>query len=255
MRTILDLCISLVAVLSLTGCATPLDNQPLNRPITRQFVDTIVQPRDTVGSNVVALSLSGGGMRAAAFSFGVLQALADADETGSDIFDELTFMSSVSGGSLTAAYTALHGRKVLSEFRRQVLARDLERDLRLSLFSPANLARLLSGGVNDRSNLATTLDRDVFKGATFADLYRTNKPGVWINATDLCNRTPFPFIPPVFTSLCSDLSQLRVSEAVAASMAVPLAFTPVVLQTFPNDCLTPLPLRLDEMMTDPGSVE
>ena len=94
---------------------------------------------------------------------------------------------------------------------------------------PTNLARLLAGGINDRSNLAATLDADVFGGATFADLYRRNKPDVWINATDLYNRTPFPFIPPVFAALCSDLSRLRVSEAVAASMAVPLAFAPVAL--------------------------
>jgi NTE family protein len=247
-------CILLAAALALSGCATPFDNQPLNRPITRQFVQDSAQPRDIVGANVVALSLSGGGMRAAAFSFGVLQALAAADEAGTDIFDELTFMSSVSGGSLTAAYTALHGRRVLSEFRQRVLERDLERDLRMSLFSPVNLARLLAGGVNDRSNLAATLDSEVFKGATFADLYRANKPDVWINATDLYNRTPFPFIAPVFFGLCSDLSQLRVSEAVAASMAVPLAFAPVVLHTFPNDCLTPLPPRMNEMLSDPGSV-
>jgi len=88
--------ILLATALSLTGCATPFDNQPLNRPITRQFVEDSSRPRDIVGRNVVALSLSGGGMRAAAFSFGVLQALADADQSGTDIFDDLTFMSSVS---------------------------------------------------------------------------------------------------------------------------------------------------------------
>jgi NTE family protein len=244
----------LAALLALAGCATAFDNHPLNQPVTQQFVNSSLQARDIVGANVVALSLSGGGMRAAAFSFGVLQALASADEAGTDLFDELTFMSSVSGGSLTAAYAALHGRKALTLFRSQVLDRDLERDLRLSLFSPVNLARLLAGGVNDRSNLAATLDSEVFKGATFADLYRANKPDVWINATDLYNRTPFPFIPPVFMGLCSDLSQLRVSEAVAASMAVPLAFAPVVLRTFPESCLTPQPARMDEMLADPGSV-
>ena len=246
--------ILLATALSLTGCATPFDNQPLNRPITRQFVEDSSRPRDIVVRNVVALSLSGGGMRAAAFSFGVLQALADADQSGTDIFDDLTFISSVSGGSLTAAYAALRGRKVLSEFRSKVLDRDLERDLRLSLFSPVNLARLMAGGVNDRSNLAATLDSEVFKGATFADLYRSRKPDVWINATDLYNRTPFTFIPQVFLGLCSDLSKLPVSEAVAASMAVPLAFSPVVLKTFPSDCLTPLPPSMAEMMADPGSV-
>jgi NTE family protein len=240
--------------LVLTGCATPFDNQPLNRPITRQFVEDSSRPRHIVGRNVVALSLSGGGMRAAAFSFGVLQALAEADDAGTDIFDELTFLSSVSGGSLTAAYTGLYGRKVLTEFRAKVLNRNLERDLRLSLFSPVNLMRLLAGGVNDRSNLATTLDSETFKGATFADLYRAHKPDVWIHATDLYNRTAFAFIPPVFMGLCSDLSQLRVSEAVAASMAVPLAFVPILLRTYPHDCLTPLPPGMAEVMADPGSV-
>jgi NTE family protein len=246
--------IASVAMLALTGCATPFDNQPLNRPVTPGFIQSSQVPRDIVGANTIGLSLSGGGMRAAAFAHGVMLALTQADEAGTDVFDDLTFMSSVSGGSLTAAYTALHGRAGLARFRAEVLNRDLERDLRLSLLSPVNLARLLAGGVNDRSNLAATLDADIFKGATFADLYRANKPDVWINATDLYNRTPFPFIPPLFLGLCSDLSQLRVSEAVAASMAVPLAFAPVVLRTYPQDCLTPLPPQMEQMLADPGSV-
>jgi NTE family protein len=238
----------------LVGCSTTFDNLPLNRPVTAQFVEQNLRARDVVDSDVVALSFSGGGMRAAAFSFGVLQALASADEAGTDLFDDISFISSVSGGSLTAAYTALHGRQTLAHFRQQVLDRDLERDLRLSWFSPANLNRLVAGGVNDRSNLATALDKEVFKGATFADLYRLKKPDVWINATDLYNRTPFPFIPSVFLGLCSDLSQLRISEAVAASMAVPLAFAPVVLKTFPDQCLTPLPAQIDDQGDDPGVV-
>jgi NTE family protein len=247
------ICLAILAG-ALAGCATPFDNQPQNRAITAAFLQTVQQPRDIVGENVIGLSMSGGGMRAAAFSFGVLQALMAAGPARSDVFDELTFISSVSGGSLTAAYTALNGRAGLSRFQAEVLYRDLERDLRLSLLSPVNLARLLAGGVNDRSNLAATLDADIFRGATFADLYRSNKPDVWINATDVYNRTPFPFIPPVFMGLCSDLSQLRVSEAVAASMAVPLAFAPVALRTYPNDCLTPLPPDMDRLLADDGSV-
>lgn len=240
--------------LALAGCATPFDNQPQNRAITSEFVERSQRPRDIVGENVIGLSLSGGGLRAAAFSFGVLQSLTAAGPARTDVFDELTFISSVSGGSLTAAYTALNGRSGLPRFRDAVLYRDLERDLRLSLFSPVNLARLLAGGVNDRSNLAATLDADIFQGATFADLYRRNKPDVWINATDVYNRTPFPFIPPVFMGLCSDLSQLRVSEAVAASMAVPLAFAPVVLRTYPDECVTPMPPDMARMLADDGSV-
>jgi NTE family protein len=244
-----------VLALLLTGCGTTVLNAPLNVPTTRAFMAQAATPRDIVGRNVVALSLSGGGLRASAFAFGVIQGLADTAVPGGDLFDDLTFMSSVSGGSLTAAYVALKGRAGLADFRQRVLARDFERDLRLSLLSPVNLLRLLSGGgVNDRSNLAATLDADVFRGATFADLYRSNKPDVWINATDLYNRTPFPFVPEVFHGLCSDLSQLRVSEAVAASMAVPLAFAPVVLKTYPEHCLTPPPPWLDAARGDPAGV-
>lgn len=239
-----------VVVAGLAGCATTVDNAPLNQP----GVLSARPPRDIVGEHTVALSLSGGGLRAAAFAFGVMQALADGPQ-GADVFDDLAFVSSVSGGSLTAAYMALEGRAGLQTFRERVLARNFEAELRLSLWSPANLMRLLAGGVNDRSNLAAVLERDVFRGATFADLYRRRKPDVWINATDLYNRTPFPFIPPVFQGgLCSDLAQLRVSEAVAASMAVPLAFAPVVLQTFPDRCAGALPAWVRDARTGAGSV-
>jgi NTE family protein len=236
-------------LLLLPGCATTFDNKPLNQPITAEFTAQAMQPRDIVGANVVGLSLSGGGMRAAAFSYGVMQALAGIGG-GADVFDDLTFMTSVSGGSMTAAYFALHGRSALDTYRATVLDRNLENDLRMSLWSPVNLARLLAGGLNDRSNLARVLDEEVFKGATFADLYRRNKPDVWINASDLYNRTPFPFTPPVFMGLCSDLAQLRVSEAVAASMAVPLVFKPIALKTYPEHCLTPMP---DWALRAPGS--
>lgn len=238
----------------LAGCATPFDNQPRNAPITPQFVAQSQVPRGIVGRDTIGLSLSGGGLRAAAFSLGVLQALTQAGDARADVFDDLTFLSSVSGGSLTAAYVALHGRAGLAHFRPRVLDINLERDLRLNLLSPVNLARLVAGGVNDRSNLAATLDADVFRGATFADLYRRNKPDVWINATDLYNRTPFPFTPPVFEGLCSDLSALPVSEAVAASMAVPLAFAPVVLRTYPDACVTPLPANMAALLADDGGV-
>ena len=227
----------------LGGCAAPFGNTPQNPPITPEFVARSAMLRDAAGENVIAMSLSGGGMRAAAFAFGALQALAapGEDNTGIDVFDDLTFISSVSGGSLTAAYFGLHGRDAFQTFRRKVLERDLERDMRVSLLSPANLLRLFSGGLNDRSNLAQTLHRDVFGEATFADLQRRRKPEIWINASDLYNRTPFAFIAPVFAALCSDLSKVHVAEAVAASMAVPLVFAPIVLQTHPEQCLTPLP--------------
>ena len=247
------LCTSLAATVAL-GCSTTLDNAPHNQPISAQTVARTAQPRDIVDTNAIGLSLSGGGLRASAFAYGVLRELARQGDGEPDVFDDLTFISSVSGGSLAGAYFALHGRSALSTFRTRVLERDYERNLRLSWFAPENLLRLLAGGVNDRSNLAQILDAEVFDGATFADLLRANKPDIWINATDLFNRTPFPFIPPVFNGLCSDLLSLRVSEAVSASMAVPLAFAPVVLRTYPQQCLTPPPHWLGAAEDESASV-
>lgn len=255
------------ALLLLAGCATGFDNQPLNQPITEAFVRQAGVQRDIVGSNVIGLSLSGGGIRAAAFGLGVMQALdgvggagmnraglSPAQGAGTSVYNDISFISSVSGGSLTAAFVALHGREALAGMRDRVLVRNLERDLRSNLWSPTNWVRLLSGGLNDRSNLARALDEEVFAGATFADLARRNKPDVWINATDLYNRTPFPSTPQAFLTLCSDLSALRVSEAVAASMAVPLVFAPVVLRTYPDHCLTPLHPRVEALLDDPTRV-
>ena len=48
----------------------------------------------------------------------------------------------------------------------------------------------------------------------------------------------------MFSLLCSDLRSYRVADAVAASMAVPMIFTPIVLRTWPDHCREPIPLAL-----------
>ena len=245
--------VALVAVVLLGGCAVTLDGSYANQPARKADEPSVAPSRDIVGKNLIALAFSGGGLRSAAFSFGVLQALDEVDKTKGDLLDDLTFITSVSGGSLTAAYYGVYGKKTLQDFRSKVLALDIERSMRLSAFSPESIARVLKGGLNDRSNLITALDKDIFSGATFADMYRRKKPDVWINASDLYNRTPFPFLPPLFASMCSDLASLPVAEAVYASMAVPLLFAPLALETFPNDCVSPLPAWMDNAIEDPSS--
>ncbi len=91
---------SCVAALALAACATPFDNAPLNVPLSPPSTPAFVAPSGSPpppdpsgGANVIALSLSGGGMRAAVFAFGVLQALQGGGPTGMDVFDELTFIS------------------------------------------------------------------------------------------------------------------------------------------------------------------
>jgi NTE family protein len=224
----------------LSGCATWIDSAPRNEPIAIAQAEAPTQPKDFVDSHVIGLSFSGGGLRAAAFAFGVLQELYDARARHS-LLPDIGFISSVSGGSLLAAYYGLHGIDAMQTFRSAALERNLESRMRLSAWTPNSLIRLFKGGLNDRTHLASVMQADIFKNATFADIYRRGRPDIWINATDIYNRTPFPFTESLFSAICSNLGRYSVAEAVYASMAVPLVFSPTVLQSYPDNCTTPLP--------------
>ncbi|APV52340.1 hypothetical protein BWI17_07220 [Betaproteobacteria bacterium GR16-43] len=210
-------------------------------------------PQDILGENTIALSFSGGGLRAAAFAHGVLRALKETKTPTGDLLDDIGFISSVSGGSLVAAHFGLHGREGLDGFRENVLLRDFEADMRLSLGNPSNLLRIFGGGLNAREEFGDSLDKHVFHGATFADLYKHRKPDVRIHATDLYNRIPFPFIPRVFSILCSDIRSYSVADAVVASMAVPVVFAPVVVRAYPENCNEPLPALFQKIRDDPDA--
>ena len=244
---------TLLLACTIAGCATAVFNPARNLPLQAGTPVDMDRPRDFVGETVVALSFSGGGLRAAAFSAGVLHGLAEIKTPRGDLLDDVTFISSVSGGSLTSTYFALYGRDQLPRYREEVLYRDFERTMRVSASSPFNLLRLLTGGLNDRSNFAEALDNDVFRGATFADLYRRGRPDVWINASDLYHRTSFPFIPPLFNAICSDIRSYPLADAVAASMAVPLVFSPIVLKTYPVGCPTELQGFVATAIADPSA--
>ncbi len=244
-----------LCLLGLVGCAASIDTRTVNSP-QPGLPDpaTRAATANVVGEEVIGLSLSGGGLRAAAFAFGVLQALAHGATGQPAVLDDLGFISSVSGGSLLAAYYGLNGPASLTDFRTKVLLQDFERDMRLSFLSLPNLQRLFDGGLNDRGNLAVSLNTEVFGNATFSDLHRRQRPAIWINATDVYNRTPFVFTEPVFDALCSDLASFPLAEAVHASLAVPLVFAPVVLESFPDQCSTPLPAWVTRVSDGSGVV-
>src|SRR5215475_5703548 len=86
--------------------------------------------------------------------------------------------------------------------------------------------------------------------AALGDFYAPGRPIVWINASDLYNRTPFIFSPVTFAALCSDARAYPLSQAVAASAAVPVAFVPIVLASFPDGCDVPLPPWVDRVLAN-----
>src|SRR3989475_3613211 len=123
----------------------------------------------------IVLSLSGGGLRAAAFAHGVLTALESVKTAGGDLLDDVALISSVSGSSLTAAYYGVYGREGLARFRSEGLLPGFESGMRVSLYNPANLMRMPGGGLNAREKFGDTLDRQGFHCSTFADNFR--RPG------------------------------------------------------------------------------
>lgn len=241
-----------VAGCLLSGCATAIFNTASNVPWTPATPIDMGAPSDVMRENSLVLTFSGGGLRAAAFTLGVLTALESIKTPESDLLDDVALIGSVSGSSLASAHYGLYGRDGLRRFREEVLLPGFESGLRLSLLSPANLVRIMNGGLNAREDFGEVLDRKVFHGATFADIYRRGRPEIRIHATDLYHRVPFPFAPPVFAVLCSDLSRYSVADAVASSMSVPLVFAPIVVRTFPNDC-PPLPTAVDNLRAKAAS--
>jgi NTE family protein len=242
------------------GCTQVIRNDPINQPLTASArqVEAELRPDVDTGYDdmVVALSFSGGGMRAAAFSYGVLTGFDETrvhSATGSaSLLDHLDFLSGVSGGSIPAAYYGLYGRRALGDFKQRFLLANAEESLTTTL-SLGNIARGLQGGVNDATQFPVWLDAHLFNHATLKDLLARSRPRVWINASDIYNRTAFIFTPVTFSALCSDLTTYPVSLAVAASAAVPVVFAPVVIQNYPGGCPIALPPWVERVRSDPDA--
>ena len=238
----------------LVACTQIIHNEPINQP----FVPGVAPSAELGGravetyydDTVIALSFSGGGTRAAAFAYGALTAL---DETptpnrSTSLLDRVDFVTGVSGGSVLAAYYGVRGRAAMEDFKQRFLLANAEEALQTNL-TLVNVAQGLQGGVNDPSRFPSWLDAHLFNGATFRDVER-QRTRVWINASDIYNRTTFIFAPVTFSALCSDLSSYPVSLAVAASAAVPVIFAPIVIQNYPGPCPIALPKWVNDKRND-----
>src|SRR5580693_10319709 len=148
----------------LAGCTSAIHNDPINQRLTAnpRQVETATSPDVPANYDdmVVALSFSGGGTRAAAFSYGVLSGFDQTrvpTRTGSvSLLDRLDFLSGVSGGSILAAYYGLKGRAAIADFRQRFLLVNAEESLQTDL-SLGNIARGLNGGVNDATKFPVWL--------------------------------------------------------------------------------------------------
>jgi NTE family protein len=189
---------------------------------------------------LLILTFSGGGTRAAALSYGVLQTLADTQiAVGGKqlrLLDEVDVISSVSGGSFTSAYYGLFGDRILEDFETKFLKRNVEGELALRLIKPSSWSKLMSS-YYARSDLAADyFDEILFEGKTFSDFQIPWLPLIAINATDIALGTQFTFLGDQFAPICADLSSYPVSRAVTASAAVPGPFSTIVLKNYAGTC-------------------
>lgn len=187
------------------------------------------------GDTVFILSFSGGGTRAATMAYGVLQELRDTKITEGGrnlrLLDEVDHISSVSGGSFTAAYYGLHGDEIFDKFEKDFLRADIHKHLVASLINPAHWF-----GPKGRTERAIGYyQKTLFHGAAFADMMQPGRPMIVINASDLAQGVRFSFIQDYFDLLSSDLLSFPVARAVAASSAVPVVLNPVVLENYPGE--------------------
>ena len=189
----------------------------------------------------VVVTFSGGGKRAAAFSYGVLEALRDVKVTTPDgeqhsLLDEIDLISAVSGGAFTAAYYALQRPGDLRQLRAPLPQSrhgegPVAQGARARRTGRGSPIRLVS-----RSDLEVEyFDEELFNGATVYDVM-TRSPRVIITATDLVRAKPFAFTREQLNGICVDPKSVPVARAVFASAATPIYFAPLVMRNFAGSC-------------------
>lgn len=197
----------------------------------------------------IGIAVSGGGLRAANFGLGALAQLSNLG-----FIDEVSAFSAVSGGSLVTAAYVLHPFHSEEEF--QQLATKLRTDFLsawiVASLSPTRIVPTLFTAENATHTLADVFDDKIFLGATFGNLDSkgNGRSKLYINASLVNHVDPtrglttrannastnslqgFTFSATAFDAMHSDLSKIRLAEAVAASGAYPGVFEPLALKDF-----------------------
>jgi NTE family protein len=231
----------LLSLLLLGGCASQArfpDNPPLAE--AKPTLSPI-----TPDSTVLLMTLSGGGSRASAFAYGVMEALHQTPLTtrpdAPTLLDMVDMISAVSGGSIIAAYYGVHGDRLFERFREDFLKQNARDQIRQRMLSLENLSRLSSTTFGSGDILDEYFREKLFGERPLSELFDDQGPVIIINATDLFKGSRFGFTPELFSLICSDSDHFPVARAVAASSAVPLIFTPITLTNRAGSCGSPVP--------------
>lgn len=244
----------IAAIIFTSGCM----HYPVNKPLTTIDPNSgyrgKLKDREPGNSDelLLYLTFSGGGTRASAFSYGVLEELRNTEVTINGqkqmLLNQVDAISGVSGGSFTAAYYGLFGERIFDDFEQKFLKKNVQGGLvRRMLLRPDNWVRL-SSPFFQRSDLASEYyDKLLFEEKTFRDMAATKGPMININATDMVTGIRVGFSQDLFDLICSDLSSFPVARAVTASSAVPVVLTPITIRNYSNDCGFKLPEEIERI--------
>jgi predicted acylesterase/phospholipase RssA len=226
------------------------------------------KPRDTI----VVFAFSGGGTRSAAFGYGVLKAahettIASADGSSVRLSDRIDIVSGVSGGAFTAAAFAEHRDDngfLLSDVNDKCaddgspdlyctgfLVQDFDAAIATGLLVPWywispdwNMSEQMAANY---ANVPWGTQRMIFgKDGNHPDTFGTliqaqiaksgnPLPFLVIQATDYRNAQPFTFTQNDFDLLCTDVSNVPITRALAAANGFPVLFNPVPIEDFAVD--------------------
>ena len=233
----------ILAAVVLAGCAS----RPINEPIAQVNPKGGYRPYLLIPKRqnndprlLFVLSFSGGGTRAAAFSYGVLEELRRTDIVVNgqhrQLIDEVDLITGVSGGSFTALSYALYGDRLFSEYEGRFLKRDVQGAMVSRTLNPFNWWKFIGGSAGRSELAAEYYDEILFEGATFGDLLDKPGPVVIATGTDLSTGSRLAFFQNDFDLLCSDLNKVRLSRAAATSSAVPVVLSPVTFNNYGGNC-------------------
>jgi NTE family protein len=210
------------------------------RPMSECPGQSIVKKgQDSLPEEAIGLCLSGGGYRAMVFHIGVLWRLYEAG-----ILNRIARISSVSGGSITAAMLGLAWRKL--SFDPAAVQSDFVREVVTPLRTLAGetidaeaiiLGIALPGRVGDR--IAAAYSKRLFADATLQDF--PDKPRFVINATNVQSGALWRFMKPYMRDYrVGEVKNptIRIANAVAASSAFPPVLSPFEMRLEPR-CFTP----------------
>ena len=246
MSTFIHLIMTLMLAV-LLGCeyVRPTLNAPLKQwnPAAGYRWSSFMKPEEGNSDSLfIIASFSGGGTRASTLAFGALREIARHQITWEGkqkrLLDELDHINALSGGTFTGAYYALFGDRIFHDFEGRFLRKDWESEIKSRIFrSPSNWFRLWSPYYGRAHIMSDLLDEALFEGKSYGDLVKQRtRPSLIIHASDMATLSRFEFSQAQFDLICSDLSELPIARASAASAALPLVLSPITLKSYAGQC-------------------